>query len=515
MRVVKLNAVVFTALLASAPHTHAAVLACAECHPAETAAFIASPMGRSIGSPLRTVPSGRVTQSESGSSINIVWVNGQMVHRVKEVGLQAAYPIMYQIGAGIVGHSYITRIGEYLFQSPVSYYRRYGWDVSPGFKDATVLDFDRQLGDRCLTCHSSSSRKTEADRLLQPITCERCHGDIQQHLSHPSRANIVNPARLPPRARDSICEQCHLEGVARVLNPGKSWHDFRAGEELETTLSVYVDDQKGPAAKAVSQAEQLALSRCVRVSSGKLWCGTCHNPHRETSRNRASELKSICTSCHTALSAASHPKNIVECTSCHMPRLSPKDVAHAASTDHRILAQPTKQEQAGSSDSIRAWHEPAAEIRQRNLGLAQLEAAALPRLQVLGDSGGRLLEELPPNERDNDPVVLAALGDVALSKGKVEESESLFKRATQLAPTHAEYMMYLGIALKQGGDSSGAAQSLQRAIELDPSLQRAYLELSALYAKQGKTREASDVLNRYLKLNPQSILVRSMLDSAR
>lgn len=49
---------------------------------------------------------------------------------------------------------------------------------------------------------------------------------------------------------------------------------------------------------------------------------------------------------------------------------------------------------------------------------------------------------------------------------------------------------------------------MRRAIELDPSLERSYLELSALYAKAGKSSEAKQVLDEYLKWNPQSILVR-------
>jgi predicted CXXCH cytochrome family protein len=473
--VFKFALTVVAGLLAFAVQTLPANLACAQCHPAETAAFANSAMGRSIGRPVQTVPQGEVRQSESDSVLDIVWVKGTMIHRLKELGLQAEYPIVYQIGAGKVGESYIARIGEYLVQSPASYYRRYGWDVSPGFKDAAIFDFDRVLGDRCLACHSGNQQSSE----IGPINCERCHGDSREHLSHPSKANIVNPARLTPRPRDSVCEQCHLEGVARVLNPGKTWRDFHAGEELETTLSVYVNNQPGPS-KAVSQAEQLALSKCAQQSNGKLWCGTCHNPHAGKAGNRVSEIKAICGSCHATLTSTNHPTSAIDCVTCHMPRLSPKDVAHSATTDHRIMAIPTQQSSGGPSDAIRAWHEPTTGLKQRNLGLAELEASALPGLHSLGDVGGSLLQQLPVNQRDSDPAVLAALGDIALSGGRLVESESLFRRATQLAPAHAEYAMYLGIVLKQKGDVTEAARVLESAIGIDVSLQRAYLELSAL-----------------------------------
>jgi tetratricopeptide (TPR) repeat protein len=306
-----------------------------------------------------------------------------------------------------------------------------------------------------------------------------------------------------------------LEGVARVLNPGKSLRDFHAGTELENTLSIYVYDRRQAGAKAVSQVEQLALSRCARESGGKLWCVTCHDPHGVKAANEPQRVSAVCNSCHANLPAAGHPARTSDCISCHMPRLSPKDVAHAASTDHRILARPSGEAVGGESGLVRAWHEPAYQIRQRNLGLAELEASALPELHSLGNSAGSILDGLPAEQREHDPVVLAALADLALSHGNLERSESLFGSASELEPANAGYLMYLGIALKQKGNLREASSVLQKAIALDPSLQRAYLELSALYAQQGKVQDASAVLNEYLKWNPQSIVVRSALQGLK
>jgi len=38
---------------------------------------------------------------------------------------------------------------------------------------------------------------------------------------------MVNPAKLDAARRDSICEQCHLAGEARVEKPGKQLAVFR------------------------------------------------------------------------------------------------------------------------------------------------------------------------------------------------------------------------------------------------------------------------------------------------
>jgi predicted CXXCH cytochrome family protein len=508
---------VFLVFLSNCP---AATLTCGVCHPAESAAFANSAMGQSVAAPVRTVPSGRVVHRDSGAIVNSMWTKTQMFHRLTELGFSAEYQIGFQIGAGKVGHSYIAQLGPYLLQSPISFYARYGWDVSPGFKDSVVLDFDRVLGDKCLFCHAqgiafSGPRRLAAGSSIEAIDCARCHGDTREHVRHPARSNIVNPVRLPTRARDSVCEQCHLEGVARVLNPGKTLQDFHAGDELEIVMSIYVDDHREPGEKIVSQVEQLARSRCARESDNKLWCGTCHDPHGSTNKNRASQVNAVCKSCHGGLSTSTHPSGTADCVACHMPRLGPNDVAHAGSTDHQILARPVKRTGDSLSGSLRPWHEPASAIRQRNLGLAELEASALSEFHWLGEAAGGLLAELPQEQRENDPVVLAALGDIALSRGNATKSEVLFRKAFELAPSNSEYLMYLGIALKQKGDLAAAAGALQNALAIDPSLQRACLELSALYAQQKKPREASDVLNDYLKWNPQSIVVRSALQGIR
>src|SRR6185436_14326297 len=100
--------------------------------------------------------------------------------------------------------------------SPVSYFAQRGdWGVSPGYEAAPMLDFDRPITTECLFCHSGEVRTvgTASNRYADPpfvslgITCERCHGSAGDHPKNPSRRNIVNPARLDQRARDSVCEQ--------------------------------------------------------------------------------------------------------------------------------------------------------------------------------------------------------------------------------------------------------------------------------------------------------------------
>ncbi len=68
--------------------------------------------------------------------------------------------------------------------------------------------------------------------------------------------------------------------------------------------------------------------------------------------------------------------------------------------------------------------------------------------------------------------------------------------------------MNLGIVLKRSGDLAEAERQLTRAIDLDPSLKQAYMELATLYNSQGRVREMTDTIDRFLKWNPQDILFR-------
>jgi Flp pilus assembly protein TadD len=126
----------------------------------------------------------------------------------------------------------------------------------------------------------------------------------------------------------------------------------------------------------------------------------------------------------------------------------------------------------------------------------------------LSEVASALLKRLPLPQQNADPEVVAALGDAALSQARIADGLSFFRRARELDPSSAAYALYLGIALKRNGDLDGARSELQQAIQLDHSLQRAYLELSAIDVQQGRISDATSVLDQYLELDPQSILVR-------
>jgi predicted CXXCH cytochrome family protein len=511
----RLAVVVLSAIGGLCPTAQAAVQDCATCHAKQSARFLATAMGKSLVPP-QTLPSAKITHEHSHSVITIESQKGRMVHSISENGFMARYPVQYQVGGGLMGSSFLVQIGDYLFESPASWFNSYGWDISPGYAAAPLIDFDRTIGDTCLFCHAGAARFADADgrRLQGPlgsITCERCHGMSREHARHPSAKNIVNPAKLAGAERDSICEQCHLEAAGRILNPGKSWDDFHPGEPAERTFATYVltgSDNKEVI--AVSQTEELAESACARRSGGKLWCGTCHDPHG-AAKDRQSEVRAICASCHAKLSPAAHPAEQPECTSCHMPRSATTNVTHAALTDHRILRRPSDaaNSQARTSPKLSAWREPPQEFRDRDLGLGEILAAVSKNQPVLEKEGSRLLKALPQEQRAADFDVLTALEGLSLQERNLPTALELGHRTIELRPQSARAAMNLGIVLQGSGDTAEAERQLRRAIELDASLKPAYQRLAILYGSQRRTQEMIDTIDRFLKWNPQDIMFRS------
>ena len=161
---------------------------------------------------------------------------------------QQGVNIDFTVGSGSRGRSYLFQRGSLLFQSPLTWYVKKGiWDLAPGYRPADHLRFERRVDDDCLSCHTGQVNSlADLENHYDPakpfhelsIGCERCHGPgkehVQMHLDGPVGEDpfIVNPAKLEPRKRESVCNQCHLAGLWRQPRFGKSFLDFRPGQDL-------------------------------------------------------------------------------------------------------------------------------------------------------------------------------------------------------------------------------------------------------------------------------------------
>lgn len=498
------------------------IVICASCHPKQVSGYQRTGMANSLSRPHKQ-PSGRFTHALSDTRFRIESTATGMRQHIERNGLEAEYNVAYVIGSGNNAFGYLTKIGGYLFQSPISYYsKRAIWDMAPGYERHREPDFTRPVTMECLLCHSGRplpvsgtlNRYQEQPFAEEAISCERCHGPSDAHLAKPSARNIVNPAKLSVRARDSVCEQCHLGGEARIPNPGRQIAGFQPGQDLEEVFSVYVFDTPADTAgagglKVVSHVEQLALSRCARRSSGKMWCGTCHDPHdKPVDPERYYRAK--CLGCHTAPLPQSHPSAAANCIGCHMPRRQTKDGGHTAFTDHRI-ARVSAPGSSAPRRKLVAWHEPPASFAARNLGLANVLVGERDESAFHMDAGFRQLTDVYES-RLNDAAVLTSLGLVILRKGGTTEAARLYERAVSLEPNYAPYHINAATAWKETGDFQKAIGHLETAIQMDPSLERAYRKLGEIYARTNQPEKARQVFERYLKFMPDNVTARSAMD---
>src|ERR1700722_19900844 len=204
---------------------------CAGCHSAEVEGYARSAMAHSLRRAAQE-PAGTVTTPDStitmSSSPKGSWQRLQTGRST--TGSVTNYRVDYVIGSGNHASGYLVNIAGHLFQSPVAFYKsRNAYDLAPGYEKTQDPDFTRPIAEGCVFCHAGTElhiRGTDNQYRspafsAEAITCERCHGPSEKHLADPKAGTIVNPAKLEPGARDSICEQCHLMGVTRVLNPGK------------------------------------------------------------------------------------------------------------------------------------------------------------------------------------------------------------------------------------------------------------------------------------------------------
>ncbi|MGA8596630.1 MAG: hypothetical protein WB676_18120 [Bryobacteraceae bacterium] len=417
------------------------------------------------------------------------------------------YRVSYVIGSGSHAMGYLIQLGDHLFQSPICYYtKRRAYGIAPGYEKIADPDFTRPITDDCVLCHSGKPmhvsgtlNRYEVPAFAQEgISCERCHGPSEQHLRRPVPGSIINPAKLKNAARDSVCEQCHLSGVVRILNPGKKFEDFRPGQTLEEVFTVYRDavppGTPPEKFKVISHPEQLAASACARKSLGKLWCGTCHDPHNKPLQT-GQYYRDRCLSCHAGKLPATHP-TADNCVGCHMPKRSAFDGGHTVFTDHRIMRRPEEELTSyPTGDELVAWREPDFAIAKRNLGLAYLDAGLKrnsPRLIV---RGYRMLTEVQTVFPD-DPAVFDGLGTALLLGGQAQEAKLAFDRLLQLDPSNPINEEKLGRAELSCGNVDAAISHLQKALNLD-LLQLSTVDLlEKIYRERGNTAAEVELAKR-------------------
>jgi Tfp pilus assembly protein PilF len=537
---------------------------CSRCHIEIANHFAKASMGHSLTriTPdfLKTLPiPASYYDPKSDHHIDVHAENGKLYQTEYQTSAEKdifrnTHEMGWIIGTGENGFGALLLRGDYLFQAPLSYYSKSAqWNLSPGYENGDQ-GFNRAIVPGCIFCHggrqrpiAGSSGKYENPPFTQTsIGCENCHGPGSAHVEAMDEGEsyekgkdptIVNPARISSRLSDDICMSCHQEGDTRILQPGKTYQDFRPGTPLDRVLAILMvppTRENPPRDDHVEHYYSMILSKCYRASSSKLdaqqmRCTSCHDPHVEpTSAEAPAYFNGKCMSCHTAQSctapAATRQQTTPadNCIGCHMPKRGGLVIAHTSLTNHRIVAQPdepypdatfemTKNELPNLIHLDRVPGEsappPAITLLQAYDQLKdQKPAYTASYLRVLGG-----LEKTDPN----NALVQAALGHQALTGGKLDEAEQHLQQSLHLNPAQAKVYVDLSSIADQKGQTAEAVSLAQKAVLLEPFSQPLQKTLIARLISAKQYPEAVAAIEKYLENFPEDNLMRKMLAIAK
>ena len=258
-------------------------------------------------------------------------------------------------------------------------------------------NMQRPTGPTCDGCHSVDYNIQTKQVAEWNVGCEKCHGPGSEHVEHPSRGNILNPARMDYVQANDTCIQCHSQGRP-LTNPiegkyydwpvgyrvGLNLRDFWQLEEHtlgETTFTHFPD---GTAHKNRMQGNDFVQSVMYRRG---VTCFSCHDVHgTENYAQLRKPADQLCLDCHGPLSLNGPRSGTIEehthhkkgspgssCIACHMPKIETtiadvKVRAHTfafitpAMTDKYKIPNPcttchADKTTAWATDAIRHWPE--------------------------------------------------------------------------------------------------------------------------------------------------------------
>lgn len=533
--------------------------ACAECHAEIAESYAAHPMSNSTRPVDRDTDLPQLSRDEArvpGSQrlYEVESSPGLMVHHELMYDAQGeliydqAVAMDYVVGSGQKAKAYLYHRDDLLFMSPLNWYSEDAqWDFAPAYKPDDPRRFERRATDDCLGCHAGRLKPAGrgTNRYQQPafqeyaISCERCHGPGQPHIDFqngvtdlasettaPAQTDpIVNPARLSPELRESVCYQCHLHTTARVLRPGRTHLDFRPGQSIEDTW-VFMDVHRGVDADGNSKAnrhvQQLRSSVCFQRSNGEFGCISCHDPHRKPlASERISFYRERCNRCHENDACTEQPQLRMtqddSCIACHMPQHSANNISHVSQTDHRVLRR-AQTPPATVAESKRPF-----ELEFFNDSDKRLEQWERNRSHGLGTwlhaTGAG--EKFPPamigilrrslDTYPDDPDVLTTLGILAVEDNLIEQAEQLLNRALKLPRARESALTTLHRMRYVNGMWNRARELSDEVIQLDPGNASFHAMRADILYSTGEFEAGIESARRALKLNPTLIPVHEWL----
>jgi tetratricopeptide (TPR) repeat protein len=502
--------------------------ACSRCHAQISSSYQKTVMATASGAASEGLITGQFDDKDSGVRYRVYQEDGRVWMSYERGGRDAIHgqrELLYFIGSGIKGRTYLFSDDNFLFETPINWYsQERRWNMTPAYIDARQIPMNLPAFPSCLNCHTSGMQPPEPGSdckytgkpfLHAGITCQRCHGTGEAHAD--GKGMIVNPAKLPAERRDAVCMECHFEGTVAVEQPGKHLYDFQPGERLSDYVHYFVlTETQRQKPQALSQFQALSLSQCKRRSGEKLWCGSCHDSHSEPApAEKAAYYRGKCLACHGEAFAARHHPDKPDCRPCHMPALPSKDVAHTEATDHRILRLP----HAAPLPQLQIRGKLLASFPASDASLATPRDYALA-WETLAERGFDGAPQRAENylrqvlqQNSDDAVALSGLAFTELQRGNAAEARDLYEHALKIDPLSNDAATNLGILEARAGNLRRAVELWIPAFARVPNRSPIGMDLAITFCAGGERDVARKYVERVLEFNPDYHKAKSLLEN--
>ena len=509
--------------------------ACASCHRAIYERYAKTPMAQGSGAAVDGLLLGGFHHEASGVDYKVflregrAWMSyGRSSAKGAEDALSGERELRYFIGSGHRGRTYLYEESGLWFEAPINYYSKKAvWDMAPAYERSRRMPDGLPVDPNCLYCHATkvaASLGGARNRFAGPpfaqggIGCASCHGDASAHVASSGKAAVLNPSKLMPAARDSICLQCHLEGDAAIYKAGKSLAAFVPGEDLADSVTYFVKATAvAGGGRAASQWEALLRSRCKIASGDKMTCTTCHDPHGSPSEaERVSFYRAKCVSCHSdrRIAVEHHPEQ-PDCALCHMPTRKTADISHEQTVDHDIRRRPTSPPEGGlrlaslgeSVNTLVPVGTATAGDREFGLAYAQVAQSGDP------EARGLALQLLRKAEGDGaaDAELHAQLGLMEQLAGQLGRAHEEYDKALAVDANNSTALGNEAVLEASAGKTAVAMRLLQRAVQNDPAQVAAGLNLVFIECAVGQKQQAAERLATVRRFSPDNPVLRRFL----
>jgi tetratricopeptide (TPR) repeat protein len=550
---------------AAAPSTHSAAApsdesaptgneVCAKCHSKIFDTYSETAMARASGPATQDFLPGEFQHEVSGIHYRVYEENGDAwlsFERSGDADLHGKRKLLYFIGSGHRGRTFLFADDGFVFESPINYYAQKGvgtkgvWDMAPAFESAKEMPLNLPAAPSCLACHTSNAQAPVAgteNKYGVPlfahsgITCERCHGAGAAHVSE-MRTARENPSQTnTPRTKVSPATAAH----ANAPSANDTAH---ANEAVHATDAAH--------ATSVGHANGAAIVNPAKLSPARrdAVCMQCHlegnaaieQPGRHLYQfqpgddlsdfvryfvltgdgkenvRAVSQFEALAQSkCKRASGDA------MSCTSCHDPHSSPTATEKVAFYRGKCLAchgEPFAAKHHVEQPDCAQCHMP----RLATADVAHTQASdhrilRVPLMPLLGVGSPFDPSHAPPSEPKlvRFPAVAAdesvrdlALGWVSLaganSSFAFTEAGRLLEQAVQQTPEDPAILSALAYNEQRRGQIEQAREHYEHALRVDSLSIDAAANLAVLEANAGHLDKAIALWKPAFERAPQRV----------